>query len=115
MTGTKQHWDQVYASKSPLEVSWYQTAPTSSLRLIHNCKLDKDEPIIDVGGGTSVLVDNLADEGYTRLAVLDISARSLAFARDRLGDKANSIEWLETHTTPTGQEQLFNYFRLLKK
>ena len=99
MTKRKDHWEQVYSDKSPFEVSWYQNEPSVSLRLIENCPLEKDEPIIDVGGGASVLVDRLLEKGYTRLAVLDISSKALDFAMNRLGKKAQHVEWFETDIT----------------
>ena len=30
----KQHWEHVYQTKGPAEVSWFQEAPTLSLRLL---------------------------------------------------------------------------------
>ena len=59
MTDRKEHWEQIYSDRNPLEVSWYQKEPAVSLRLIEHCELAKDAPIIDVGGGASVLVDRL--------------------------------------------------------
>jgi trans-aconitate methyltransferase len=70
-----------------------------SLSLISKCKLDRDEAIIDVGGGASVVVDRLLAEGYSHVAVLDISANSHALAKRRLGDRANDIEWIEDDIT----------------
>lgn len=95
----RQHWEAIYSGRSPLEVSWYQKEPSLSLRLIDSCSLEKDAAIIDVGGGASLLVDRLLDQGYTRLAVLDISPTALSFARNRLGPKAQSIEWFEADIT----------------
>lgn len=95
----KQHWEGVYSAKSPLEVSWYQKAPVLSLRLIAATGVARDAPVIDVGGGASVLVDSLLAAGYTRLSVLDISAQALAHARQRLGTQAAQVEWLEADIT----------------
>ena len=99
MTERKEHWERIYSAKTPEAVSWYQREPVLSLQLIQNCNLDKDDPIIDIGGGASVLVDRLLAIGYTRLAVLDISSTSLAYARDRLGERARNIEWFTTDVT----------------
>lgn len=95
MTSPKNHWEEIYKDKSPLEVSWYQQKPAMSLRLIRNTRLAHDAPIVDVGGGASLLVDYLCREGYTSLAVLDVSATALACAREMLGDKASSVDWYE--------------------
>lgn len=96
MTDSKQHWERVYAEKTPLDVSWYQKEPAVSLRLIEHSGLAKEAAIIDVGGGASLLVDRLLDAGYSRLTVLDISARALEFARTRLGPRAHQVDWVET-------------------
>jgi len=99
MTNTKAHWDRIYTDKLPSEVSWYQGEPVLSLQLIHNCRLAKDAPIIDIGGGASVLVDRLLVKGYGNLAVLDISSKALAYAKSRLGENATAIKWFEVDIT----------------
>ena len=99
MFDRKAHWQNVYQSKSPLEVSWYQEEPKLSLELIHRTQIARDEAIIDVGGGASVLVDYLQKAGFTNLAVLDISETALDSAKKRLGNSAKSIEWLEVDIT----------------
>ncbi|MCK5001381.1 MAG: class I SAM-dependent methyltransferase [Gammaproteobacteria bacterium] len=99
MSDRKSHWDNIYKDKPALEVSWYQSEPVLSLQLIHNTQLASDAAIIDVGGGASVLVDHLCNEGYSNVAVLDISTNALACAKDRLGDKAGSVEWFDEDIT----------------
>lgn len=99
MHDRREHWERIYTIKSPLEVSWYQAEPRVSLDLIHASGIARSAAVIDVGGGTSTLVDHLRGEGYTRIAVLDISARALALARERLGSAADDVEWLEADVT----------------
>lgn len=99
MSDRKAHWENVYKDKSALEVSWYQSEPLSSLRLIDNAQLASAAAIIDVGGGASVLVDHLCDQGCSNVAVLDISANALACAKERLGDKAKNVEWFDEDVT----------------
>jgi SAM-dependent methyltransferase len=99
MTDRKQHWEQVYTNKSALEVSWYQAEPRLSLELIQRSGIGKDAPLIDVGGGASLLVDRLQAQGYRQLAVLDISGAALAVARQRLAEHAAAIEWYESDVT----------------
>ncbi len=52
-------------------------------------------PIIDVGGGTSTLIDDLLDAGYRDLTVLDLSATALREARARLDHRAAAVDWIE--------------------
>lgn len=95
----KNHWQNVYQQKQTTAVSWFQAKPVISLELIASCKLDKSELIIDVGGGASVLVDHLLIQGYTQLAVLDISAAALSASQQRLGADADAVQWVESDIT----------------
>ena len=91
----KAHWEEVYRTRRPTEVSWYQAHARRSLELIRRVNPPPDGPIIDVGGGTSPLVDDLLDAGYRDVTVLDLSATALAQARARLGARATRVEWVE--------------------
>lgn len=90
----KEHWDNIYSTKSLEEVSWHQPIPKISLDFILSLGLAKDSPIIDVGGGDSFLVDSLLNEGYTDLTVLDISKVAIERAKIRLAKNANKINWI---------------------
>jgi SAM-dependent methyltransferase len=95
----KQHWEKVYTTKQPNEVSWTQEVPTTSLMFIQSFHLSKSSPIIDIGGGDSTLIDFLLAEGYSDLTVLDISEASLERAKKRLGEKANQVHWIVSDIT----------------
>jgi trans-aconitate methyltransferase len=90
----QQHWETIYTSKQPNEVSWTQDVPAPSLQFIHTFNLPKTAKIIDVGGGDSKLVDHLLNEGFEDITVLDISAAAIERAKIRLGDMANQVKWL---------------------
>ena len=90
----KKHWETVYETKNPDQVSWTQETPKSSLEFIQSFGLNKTARIIDVGGGDSKLVDCLLDEGFENITVLDISAKSLEKAKNRLGKKADKVTWI---------------------
>ena len=91
----KEHWETVYRTKRPTEVSWYQVEADLSARLIQEAAPDRRVPIIDVGGGASVLVSQLQIAGYQDLTVLDLSGVAIAAAKSRLGSGAATIHWLE--------------------
>lgn len=97
--GRKQHWEQMYTSKSAQEVSWYQHAPRQSLDLIARTGIALNAAMIDVGSGASTLVDHLLDLGFEDISLLDISASAHAIVRARLGERADSIDWIETDIT----------------
>lgn len=96
---TKDHWETVYETKSPDQVSWTQDRPTVSLQLIQHRNLPKTAKIIDIGGGDSKLVDYLLEDGYTDITILDISAKAIAKAKARLGDKAKLVQWIVSDIT----------------
>lgn len=104
----KEHWEAVYQTKGALDLSWYQPKPAASLQLIEASTIAIGEGLIDVGGGTSVLVDCLLDAGFTWLAVLDISAAALDHARRRLGSRAQHVEWFEADVTVFNPPRHFN-------
>ncbi|WP_426476031.1 class I SAM-dependent methyltransferase [Chryseobacterium sp. CBSDS_008] len=95
----KNHWEKVYETKSPDQVSWTQKKPQTSLDFIRSSGLGKNASIIDIGGGDSNLVDFLLEEGYENITVLDISAKALGKAQERLGDSANKVQWIVTDIT----------------
>jgi SAM-dependent methyltransferase len=90
----KEHWETVYSTKTPQEVSWTQEKPSISLDFISSFQLDKSASIIDIGGGESSLVDFLLDLGYTNISVLDISAHAIERAQLRLGERASLVHWI---------------------
>jgi len=90
----KAHWDNIYRTRKPDEVSWYRPHLERSLELIAQAAPSRDACIIDVGGGESTLVDDLVARGYRNLAVLDISATALAVSRQRLGADADRVTWI---------------------
>lgn len=89
------HWEDVYTRTATDEVSWFQPEATRSRALVGGCAAERDAAIIDVGGGASVLVDDLLADGYTHLSVLDLAGSALAAARERLGERAGQVEWIE--------------------
>lgn len=96
---SKEHWEQVYARKATTAVSWFQEQAATSLRLIQATGLPVEASILDVGGGASVLVDDLLAAGYRDLTVLDLSGAALASARARLGARAEPVRWIEGDIT----------------
>ncbi len=95
----KNHWETVYETKNPDQVSWTQEVPKTSLEFIHSFGLKKTAKIIDIGGGDSNFVDHLLDEGFENITVLDISAKALEKSQKRLGDKAVKVNWVVSDIT----------------
>ncbi|HQQ64461.1 MAG TPA: class I SAM-dependent methyltransferase [Pseudomonadales bacterium] len=94
---SKEHWEQVYTNKLSNEVSWFQEHAAVSLRLIRDAGTPLSASIIDIGGGASTLVDDLLQEGFSDITVLDLSGKALASAKSRLGIKAAQVHWREAN------------------
>jgi SAM-dependent methyltransferase len=90
----QQHWNSIYQTKQPKEVSWYQPVPSTSLDFVKFFDIPKTSKIIDVGGGDSLFVDHLLDMGYLDITVLDISDKALERAKKRLGERAAKVKWI---------------------
>ncbi len=95
----KSHWENVYTTKQPHEVSWTQEVPQTSLDFIASFNLPKTASIIDIGGGDSNLVDFLLKAGYENITVLDISAAALERAKARLGMDSAKVNWIVSDIT----------------
>lgn len=93
-TTRKDHWEKIYETKLPNEISWTQETPKTSLDFIHSFNLPKSARIIDIGGGDSRLVDFLLAEGFEHITVLDISSKALERAKKRLRDRTNRVTWI---------------------
>jgi trans-aconitate methyltransferase len=87
-----EHWDDRYAA-GDTDLSWYQEHARTSIELMDAVGRRRDTAVLDVGGGTSTLVDDLLAGGQRDVTVLDVSAPALAIARRRLGDPAG-VTWI---------------------
>ena len=91
---TQHHWQDIYATKSESQTSWYRPHLDESLRLIDGLKLAANSAIIDVGAGRSTLVDDLIARGYREVTALDISAAALSQARRRMSLSGDLVRWI---------------------
>ena len=97
--GRQAHWEGVYTKKGENEVSWFQESPAPSLQLIAQVGATPASAIIDIGGGASRLVDNLIQQGFEDVTVLDLSEAALEAAKARLGGRAAQVQWIVADAT----------------
>ncbi len=90
------HWDDIYATRPSLELSWHQDEPKISLRLIEHITHGQPAVIIDIGAGTSLLVDRLVARLFTDVTLLDVSEHALAEVRQRLGAHAERVTFIHS-------------------
>jgi SAM-dependent methyltransferase len=103
----KAHWDTLYGTKALTGVSWYEAVPVKSLEFIRASGVQLNDPIIDVGGGASFLVEELLCRGYGDLTVLDISSEVLQKLRTRLGPRAAAVTLLQQDVTTFRAERRY--------
>lgn len=106
----KNHWDNVFATKNSTEVSWTDVNALTIIDLINKIKLPKSAAIIDVGGGESFLAEALLKLGYKNIYVLDISEIAIKKAKQRLGVKANLIQWIVADITDFKTDIKFDFW-----
>ncbi len=92
MADASTHWNEVYSAKQDQALTWYQDHPARALAVIR-AQCQPGQAIIDVGGGTAHLVDDLLAAGLGPVSVLDISQAAIARSRARLGQRAADVDW----------------------
>jgi 2-polyprenyl-3-methyl-5-hydroxy-6-metoxy-1,4-benzoquinol methylase len=95
----KTHWEKVYKTKAPEQVSWYSPHLETSLALMDRSAGATSGSIIDVGGGESTLVDDLLARGYQNITILDISQTAIDVTKKRLKQLAERVQWLAGDVT----------------
>lgn len=80
------HWDSIFKNADYTQVLWHQNSPKKSLTLIETYA-KRDLNIIDVGCGTSFLVDELLKNGDKNITLLDTSKTSLSITKERIQNK----------------------------
>jgi trans-aconitate methyltransferase len=106
--GRQAHWENVYTTKDEHAVSWFQERPDISLDLIRATGVKTSASIIDIGGGTSRLVDALIDEGFEAITILDLSERALATSKARLGARGAQVQWVVADVTTWEPSQTYD-------
>ena len=86
-------WEGVYRTKAEAETSWFEDRPQVSLDLIAATGATPDAAIVDIGAGSSRLVDCLLDQGFRQITALDLSETALAKTRARVPKDA-PVTWV---------------------
>lgn len=86
----KAHWDKAYSNNPHEKLGWFETDLTPSLNLIQKSGIDTNARILNIGAGSTVLVDELLNLGFKNIIATDISPVSLGNMEERIG--TNKIE-----------------------
>lgn len=73
------------ALSSPNELTAWREAQRIWADLIRGLHLLPEAPIVDIGAGSSMMVDALLAHGFTNLTAVDVSTTTLARTRQRVG------------------------------
>lgn len=94
----KNHWNKAY-SNSPMEnLGWFETDLNPSLDLINKTGLENSARIVNIGSGSTTLIDALVDLNYSKLIATDISDVALDKLKNRIGDKT-TVEYIQDDLT----------------
>lgn len=102
------HWNEVYITKTEAELSWHQNDPSVAINLMKKAGLTTASAVIDIGAGTSRLMERLLDLGIRDLSALDLSESALAAARARLGEREKSVKWIVDDITKWEPTQVYD-------
>lgn len=98
MSDRSEHWNGVYESRDEGALTWFEAEPTLSFELISKLA-EPGNPVIDIGGGASRLVDLLVEAGYGPVTILDLSEAGMNVSRRRLGQRAERVTWIVADVT----------------
>ena len=98
----KEHWNTTYTNSPEEKLGWYESDVSPTLKLIHKTGLPKDARILNVGAGSTTLVNDLLSKGFNNLIATDISDVSLIKLKKRLGSSQQEVEFIvDDLTAPT--------------
>ncbi|MDA1027696.1 MAG: class I SAM-dependent methyltransferase [Bacteroidetes bacterium] len=87
------HWDVIYGKYRHDQVGWYAPVLQTSLNWILKYSDSEKCAVLDVGGGSSTLVDDLLRHFYSNVTIVDLSQRALDETVYRLGAKAFEVNF----------------------
>lgn len=102
------HWNAVYSDKTEDELSWHHDEPSVALDLMKQVGFSKGSAVIDIGAGTSRLMDRLIDLGLGNLSALDLSESAIATTRARLGERETRVNWIVDDITKWEPTQTYD-------
>lgn len=82
----KNHWNNTYLNNPEEKLGWYETDLSPTINLISKTGLNKSAQILNIGSGSTTLIDELLKIGYSNLIATDISKFALKKLEQRLGE-----------------------------
>ncbi len=93
----RNHWNNAYSNSPQEKLGWYETDLSPSLDLINKTGLQKSARIINIGSGSTTLIDALLELNYTNLIATDISDIALNELKSRVAGE--TVEFIQDDLT----------------
>ena len=93
----KEHWDTAYSNNPMEKLGWFETDLSPSLELINKTGLSNNARILNVGSGSTVLIDALLELDYRNLIATDISDVALDNLKNRISSEY--VEYIQDDLT----------------
>jgi cyclopropane fatty-acyl-phospholipid synthase-like methyltransferase len=90
----QKHWNTAYAKSTTEKLGWFEESSKEILDLITKTALNKNAKILNVGVGSSMLIDEMLAEGYTNLIANDLSKKALNSLEKRLAENASKVTFI---------------------
>jgi SAM-dependent methyltransferase len=104
----KKHWNRAYLNTKRENLGWYEEKSEQTLALIHETKLPKNATILNVGSGSSILIDDLLEEGFSNIIANDLSDESLKSLKHRFGENEKVKFIVDNLLNPSKLNELKN-------
>lgn len=133
----QKHWDTTYSTNENNKLGWFEATAEPTLSMIKQCNLSKNARLLNVGAGSTILIEELVALEYKNVIASDLSAESLKNLQSRMASKKEAVDWIiDDITNPkilselkpvdlwndravlhffTKPEDQDTYFKLLKK
>lgn len=89
-----EYWCGKYTATDYKKLGWYEKESTPSIELINETKVSKESTIFNAGAGSTTLIDDLLEQGYTNLIANDISSCALNNIKKRIDDNQNLVQFI---------------------
>ncbi len=80
----KSHWNKAYSNNPENKLGWFETDLSPMFQLISKSALQKNASIINIGAGSTTLVDELISQDFTNIIATDISDVALQNLSNRV-------------------------------
>jgi len=90
----KSHWNEAYSTVDSNKLGWYEADVSPTMSLIQKAGVGPNSRILNVGAGSTTLIDCLLDHGYNNLLATDISDVALEKLQARIGNLQTKVEWI---------------------